>query len=369
MQQLNIVIFGLSITSSWGNGHATTFRGLVKALHHRGHSITFFEKDVPWYADNRDLPSPPFCETILYRNLQEVDAHSDRLERADLVIIGSFVPDSRALLDRARHCGNACLAFYDIDTPVTMAKLERGDYEYLHPDTIPEFDLYLSFTGGPCLDRLERHWGARWAQPLYCSVDPDLYYPESQALDYALGYLGTYSDDRQPTVEKLLMASAQRMPDARFCVAGAQYPEDVNWPGNVEHIQHIPPSQHRAFYNRQRFTLNVTRRDMIAMGYSPSVRLFEAGACGTAVISDYWGGLDSFFTIGEEILVAQNTEEALELLAMDDLNRRAIGERMRRKVLEQHTANHRAKELESYWRQSAALRRVEMARGSTALGR
>lgn len=373
MQQLNIVVFGLSITSSWGNGHATTFRSLLKALHRRGHQLSFFEKDVPWYANNRDLPAPPFCETILYRSLDEVDSYKPTLATADMVIIGSYVPDSHRLVEKVRRFTPACLAFYDIDTPVTLAKLDAGDFEYLHPETIPEFDLYLSFTGGPCLNRLEKHWGARSAQPLYCSVDPELYYPEPHStapLDYTLGYLGTYSNDRQPTVQRLLLNAAQRMPTSRFCVAGAQYPKKIDWPANVSHIEHIPPKQHRRFYNGQRFTLNVTRQNMIAAGYSPSVRLFEAGACGTPVISDYWEGLDEFFSIGEEILVARTTEEAVEYLNMDELNRRAVGERMRSTVMQHHTADHRAKELENYWRQSAMPPLAATATGTTlAAGR
>ncbi|MCW8196166.1 glycosyltransferase [Proteobacteria bacterium 005FR1] len=373
MQHLNIVVFGLSITSSWGNGHATTFRSLIKALNRRGHSVTFFEKDVPWYANNRDLPEPPFCETILYQSVEEVDRHEQIVAAADMVIIGSYVPDSDILADKVRRFAPVCLAFYDIDTPVTLAKLEAGDYEYLHPDTIPEFDIYLSFTGGPSLDELERRWDARWAQPLYCSVDPELYYPEPPSaapLEYTLGYLGTYSDDRQPTVQKLLIDSASRLPESRFCVAGAQYPKEINWPANVKHIEHIPPRQHRHFYNSQRFTLNVTRQSMIAAGHSPSVRLFEAGACGTPVISDYWEGLGDLFAIGEEILVASSTEEAVEYLQMDEVNRRAIGERMRNKVMREHTADHRAKELENYWRQSAMPPLATIATGSSmAAGR
>lgn len=373
MQQLKIVVFGLSITSSWGNGHATTFRSIIKALHRRGHQVTFFEKDVPWYANNRDLPEPPFCQTVLYRSPGEVDRYEDTLAAADMVIIGSYVPDSHTLVEKVRQFTRVCLAYYDIDTPVTLAKLDAGDYEYLHPDTIPEFDIYLSFTGGPSLDRLESRWSARWAQPLYCSVDPDLYYPEPSAaapLEYSLGYLGTYSDDRQPTVQSLLIDAAERLPESRFCVAGAQYPREINWPANVMHIEHIPPRQHRHFYNGQRFTLNVTRQNMIAAGYSPSVRLFEAGACGTPVISDYWEGLDELFTIGEEILVARSTEEAVAYLQMDEVNRRAIGERMRNKVMRQHTADHRAKELENYWRQSAMPPLATTATGSSiAAGR
>ncbi|MGQ9425449.1 CgeB family protein [Gilvimarinus sp. F26214L] len=353
--ELNIVVFGLSITSSWGNGHATTFRSLIKALNARGHHVSFFEKDVSWYAHNRDMPEPPFCETILYRSPDEVQRYEQTLGEADLIIIGSFVADAQEILHRVREVTPVCLAFYDIDTPVTLGKLARQDYEYLHPDMIPEFDLYLSFTGGPVLEKLESRWGAQRARPLYCSVDPELYFPETRTdpLPYTLGYLGTYSDDRQPTLQRLLIDSAQRMPKARFCVAGAQYPREINWPSNVKHVEHIPPREHRAFYNGQRFTLNVTRQDMIGAGYSPSVRLFEAGACAIPVMSDYWDGLEHFFSLGDEILVAQTTHEALDILNMDEDSRRRVGEAMYRRVLEEHTCDHRAMELEEYWREAA----------------
>lgn len=360
MKPLKIIIFGLSITSSWGNGHATTFRSLVKALAMRGHQITFFEKDVPWYANNRDLPEPPFCRTVLYQNVAEVAAFHDAIADADLVILGSYVNNAREISQQVKKLRPTCFGFYDIDTPVTLAKLERGDFEYLHPSMIPDFDIYWSFTGGPTLDFLEQKFGARRALPLYCSVDPDLYFHEPvpnndrDHRQYALGYLGTYSDDRQPTLHKLLIEPAQQLPDSRFCVAGAQYPSTIQWPTNVTTIEHIPPQQHCHFYNDQLFTLNVTRQDMVRAGYSPSVRLFEAGACGTPVITDFWPGLDTFFHLGEEILVARDSNHVLEYLSIDEEERLALGLRFRQRVLDGHTSRHRAMEIEHHWEQICA---------------
>lgn len=351
MQHLNIVIFGLSITSSWGNGHATTFRSLVKALHARGHHITFFEKDLPWYARHRDLPAPRYCETLVYKHLKELHQQDAIINSADLVILGSFVPDSEALLNWLRPFARPCLAFYDIDTPVTLAALDKGSCEYLRPQMIGQFDLYLSFSGGPSLAQLEQRWGAQRARPLYCSVDPELYYPEDCRRRYTLGYLGTYSADRQPGLQALMLDTAAALPTARFCVAGAQYPDHLQWPDNVEHREHIAPQQHRRFYNSQQFTLNITRNDMIKAGYSPSVRLFEAGACAVPVISDNWEGLEQFFGIGEDILVASNSAEVRAYLEMDEKSRLDIGHNMRRKVMAAHTSDHRARELENYWRE------------------
>jgi len=240
-------------------------------------------------------------------------------------------------------------AFYDIDTPVTLAKLARGDHEYLHPRQIPEYDLYLSFTGGPTLRRLERQFGAPRARQLYCSFDPELYFPEPQPLQWDLGYMGTYSDDRQPSVEAFLLEPARRHPQGRFIVAGPQYPDTAAWPRNVTYQPHLAPAEHRRFYNGQRFTLNVTRRDMIAAGWSPSVRLFEAAACGTPIISDRWPGLESLLVPHQEILLVDRTIEVLDILErVGKVERLRIAERARQRILAQHTAAHRAAELEGH---------------------
>jgi spore maturation protein CgeB len=347
---LNIVMLGLSITSSWGNGHATTYRALVKALDQRGHEVLFLERDVPWYAAQRDMPTPPFGRTCLYASLEELkDRYGAAIRKADLVIVGSYVPDGVPVGEYVTAEADGVTAFYDIDTPVTLTKLARNDYEYLSPALIPRYDLYLSFTGGPLLARLQREYRAQRARALYCSVDPEIYYPEETNQAYDLGYLGTYSSDRQPPLERLLLEPARRLPRQRFIVAGPQYPETIAWPSNVERVEHLPPGEHRRFYSTQRFTLNVTRAAMIEAGYAPSVRLFEAAACAVPVISDAWRGLDEFFTPGEEIFVCRTSEEARRCLAElpEDLRRR-VGENARRRALSAHTAAHRAQALEGY---------------------
>jgi spore maturation protein CgeB len=342
---MRIVLLGLSITSSWGNGHATNYRGLVKALAGRGHDVLFLERDVPWYASSRDLPEPPHGRTALYESLDELrEEHAAAVADADLVVVGSYVPDgvdvARWVLDRA----GGLVAFYDIDTPVTLAALERGECEYLVPDLVPRFDVYLSFTGGPTLERLERRHGARRARAFYCFVDPEEHRPQVSPERWALGYLGTYSADRQPAVERLLVEPARALPHLRFALAGPQYPEGIEWPPNVERIEHLPPSEHADFYAAQRFAVNVTRADMRAAGWSPSVRLFEAAACATPVVSDWWEGLDAFFEPGREILV----EESLEHLRRVGAEAaREFGEAARARVLREHTAEHRAEQLEA----------------------
>lgn len=348
--ELNIVILGLSITSSWGNGHATTYRGLVRELEARGHRVLFLERDKPWYADNRDLPEPPYCQTVIYSDLQELRTkYADAVAAADLVIVGSYVPDGVEVGKWVQATARGIRAFYDIDTPVTLAKLRRRDYEYLSPELIPEYDLYLSFTGGPTLEFLEQRYGAPATRALYCSVDPELYYPEKTELKYDLGYLGTYSKDRQPALQVCLLQAAKKWSPGRFVVAGPQFPEKLVWPENVAYITHLPPAAHRSFYNSQRFTLNITRRDMRQAGYSPSVRLFEAAACGVPIISDSWPGLESFFRPDEEILISNSPEDTLRYLQqLAEKERQQISARARQKVLENHTAAHRAAQLEGY---------------------
>lgn len=353
-----IVIIGLSVTSSWGNGHATTYRALMRALDRRGHEVLFLERDVPWYRDNRDLPAPPYGRTCLYRSLDELRAeHAEAVRTADLVVVGSYVPDGIAVGEWVTGVAEGVSAFYDIDTPVTLAALERGGAAYLSRELIPRYDLYLSFTGGPTLRRLEREFGSPMARALYCSVDPQAYYPQADDPEWDLGYLGTYAADRQPALERLLLEPARSRPESRFVAAGPAYPEDVDWPRNVKRIEHLPPSEHRGFYNRQRLTLNITRADMVRAGYSPSVRLFEAAACGVPIISDRWPGLDTLFEPGREIFTADTAAQVLRVLSLPADELREVGERARRRVLGTHTAAHRAGELEAYLEAAGEYRR------------
>jgi spore maturation protein CgeB len=358
---LKIVILGLSITSSWGNGHATTYRALVRALDARGHDVLFLERDVPWYAANRDMPALAFARLGLYDDMEQLTrVYSEAIRTADLVIVGSYVPEGVAVGDWVLRIAQGLVAFYDIDTPVTLAKLRRGDFEYLEPRQIASYGLYLSFAGGPTLSLLEDSYGSPAARPLYCAVDPQLYFPEAHSLRWDLGYMGTYSVDRQPTLERLLVEPARRDPASRFVVAGPNFPAEIQWPANVARIDHLPPSKHRTFYNSQRYTLNVTRADMVAVGYSPSVRLFEAAACGTVIISDLWAGLETIFRLDEELLVARSAADVLAYLHdLDEEQRSAIGQRARGAVMHRHTAAHRAVELEGYFDQ--LVKRVAIA--------
>jgi spore maturation protein CgeB len=341
---MRLVVLGLTLSSSWGNGHATTFRALLSAFAERGHQILFLERDKPWYADHRDLPNPDFCELAYYGSLAELERWRGEVETADAVMVGSYVPEGVAVGRWVQRQAGGTTCFYDIDTPVTLARLERGDDEYLTPELIPGYDIYFSFTGGPTLDRIEREFGSPCARALYCSVDTDRYRPLDVPQRWDLSYLGTYSSDRQPTLERLLIEPARARPDLRFVVAGPQYPEDIDWPANVERIEHLPPAEHPEFYAASRFTLNVTRADMIAAGWSPSVRLFEAGACGTPIISDRWAGIEDIFEPGREIVLADTAEDVTRALARPA---EAIGKAARQAVLAGHSARRRAEQFEA----------------------
>jgi len=358
---MKLVVLGLSLSSAWGNGHSTTFRALLKAFAARGHDILFLERDVPWYAGARDLADPDYCRLTFYADLSDLRHWADQIAKADAVIVGSYVPEGVAVGRFVQHVAEGVTAFYDIDTPVTLAKLARNDFEYLSPEVIPGYDVYLSFTGGPTLNLLEQNYGSPASHALYCSVDPVLYAPTGEPKRWDLSYLGTYSPDRQPSLERLLLAPARALPQQRFVVAGAQYPTNIAWPANVERIEHLPPAKHATFYSTSRFTLNVTRADMIAVGWSPSVRLFEAGACGTPIVSDIWDGIDSLFVPGREILLAKDSDTVMNALSGADAT--AIGQAARARVLAEHTAAHRAAELEAHLEKGTAARSVmsEMA--------
>ena len=347
--QLNCVFLGLSITSSWGNGHATTYRGLLKELANRGYAVTFLERDVPWYASHREFEELPYCTVALYNSLEELkDRFTPLIRTADVVVVGSYVPDGIAVGEWVTATARNLTAFYDIDTPVTLSNLEKGRCEYLSADLCPKYHLYLSFTGGPMLDFIERKLGSPCARALYCSVDPALYYPQSEVARWDIAYLGTYAVDRQSALERLLLTVARNHPHLHFVVAGPQYPDNVVWPPNVERIEHLPASDHRQFYNSQKFALNLTRRDMIRSGYSPSVRLFEAGACAIPVLTDEWPGLKTFYEPISEILPVRTDADLAFYSKMLEEQRMQVADRARQRTLRFHTAAVRAREFETH---------------------
>ncbi|QRN96182.1 glycosyltransferase [Archangium violaceum] len=347
---MKLVIFGLTVSSSWGNGHATLWRGLISALTARGHRVVFFERDQPFYASHRDLLAlPRGAELILYSSWDEALPHARRhLRDADVGMVTSYCADGIEAGRLVLGSPVPVKSFYDMDTPVTLERAERGErVEYIGPEGLGDYDIVLSYTGGEALTGLRRLFGARHAVPLYGSVDPRVHYPVPPKEHYQghLSYLGTYAANRQQALERLFLEPARRMPERRFVIGGAQYPRDFAWTENLYFVQHLPPSEHPSFYCSSALTLNVTRAPMAARGWCPSGRLFEAAACGTPVLSDAWEGLESFFRPGEELLIAHSTEDALEALSLSPEELARMGRRARERALTEHTAERRAEEL------------------------
>jgi spore maturation protein CgeB len=347
---MNLAIFGLSVSSSWGNGHAALWRGLIGGLLRDGHRVTFFERDTPWYAAHRDLWAlPEGGHLVLYRTWSEVrKTAAGAVAEADAAIVTSYCPDGQPAARLVLESGVEVRCFYDLDTPVTLARLQAGEaVEYLPPEGLGGFDVVLSYTGGRALDMLQIRLGARRVVPIYGSVDPAPYRRVEAQPHYGarLSYMGTYAADRQAALERLFVAPARGRPMDRFVIGGAQYPESFPWASNIFFVRHLPPDEHAAFYSSSRLTLNVTRSAMAGMGWCPSGRLFEAAACGTPIVTDEWDGLADFFEPSGEILIARDTGDVMAALDLPDDAIDAIGRRARDRVLSEHTARKRAGEL------------------------
>ncbi len=347
---MNLVIFGLSISSSWGNGHATLWRGLLKALVRRGHRIAFFEKDVSWYASHRDLHEMSGVELVLYPSWEDVEPLARRrVAECDAAIVTSYCPDAQNaanLLDSS----NILRLFYDLDTPVTLHRLRAGEVvDYVPKNGYADFDLVLSYTGGAALSELQTRLGAKRALPIYGSVDPEVHHPVAPSNRWRgdLSYLGTCASDRQAGVNRLLVEPARKRSDLKFVIGGAMYDGTFPWTSNIYFHQHVPPADHSSFYCSSRTTLNVTREAMAAFGYCPSGRLFEAAACAAPIITDVWEGLDRFYTPGEEIIAALSSEDVLKALDRSAFDLTNIARRAFERTMDQHTAAHRAVEFEN----------------------
>lgn len=347
---MKITIFGLTISSSWGNGHATPYRAIIKALHRQGHRIHFYEKDVPYYAAHRDLDQPESCDLHLYSEWHDIRRQALRhAQDSDAVICASFCPEGARIVDEVLDLGRPLKVFYDLDTPVTLNNLERGGTDYLRGDQIPEFDLYLSFTGGETLEELTTRWGAQLALPLYGCVDASVHTRVASRPEFAcdLSYMGTYAADRQQKLDDFLLEPSRRLSECSFVLAGSLYPWDWPWPQNVRRFEHLAPSAHAALYSSSRLTLNITRKEMARWGYCPSGRFFEAAACGTPILTDWFEGLDTFFEVtgAPELLVADSFADAIAAIGLPDSKLQKMAARARERTLSQHTGEQRAAQL------------------------
>ena len=343
---LKITLFGLTLSSSWGNGHATPYRAILSALYRLGHRVTFYERDVPYYARHRDFTQCAFCDLKLYSSWEEVRGTAlSEAAASDVAITASYVPEGARIADELLTLDGPLRVFYDLDTPITLQRLAEGDTDYVRARQLAGFDLVLSWTGGDALTALQRDFRVRLARPLFGCVDSDVYRPVPPCPEesWELSYMGTYAADRQAKLESLFLEPARLRPASRFLLAGSLYPPEWQWPVNVERSEHVSPADHPALYCSSRLTLNLTREAMAASGYCPSGRFFEAAACGSPIITDWFEGLDSFFEPGEEVIVASETADVVRALERPDAELRRIAARARERTLDEHTGVQRAK--------------------------
>lgn len=348
---MKFTLFGLTISSSWGNGHATPYRAIIGALARMGHQVTFYEKDVHYYAAHRDLPQSDACRLVLYSEWGEVRDEALREAAAsDVTINASYCPGGAHIVDDVLGLEHPLKVFYDLDTPVTLENLSLNDVDYLRRDQVPQFGLYLSFTGGRTLDVLTNVWRARRAAALYGCVDPDVHARVWPRPDFRcdLSYMGTFAADRQQKLDRLFMWPAEQKPDSQFVLAGSLYPWNWQWPKNLRRFEHVAPNDHPAFYSSSRMTLNITRKGMATYGYCPSGRLFEAAACATPVVSDWFEGLDAFFTPRHEIVIAHTEQDVIDVLGASDSELERIAQQARQRTLDEHTGEVRARQLIEY---------------------
>lgn len=349
---MHFVIFGLTVSSSWGNGHATLWRGLLKAMNRRGHTAKFYERDVPYYASARDdWPTPDGVNVRLFNSFEDVRQEIARdLACADVAMVTSYCQDGPAASQMIFESNVAVSAFYDLDTPITLDALRSSErVRYLPDEGLSQFSIVLSYTGGRALEELRSRLGARHTAPLYGWVDPETHAPAVSKAEFrsTLSYLGTYAADRQKALEELFVSPARTMPQERFVIGGAQYPDAFPWSENIFFVRHLPPGCHASFFCSSRATLSVTRRAMAEYGHCPSGRLFEASACGTPLLSDTWEGLDTFFTPYSEIMPVRTRADVINALSLSDCELVRLGQAARERTLAHHTAEHRVSELEA----------------------
>ena len=316
-----------------------------------GHQVHFFEKDVPYYRIRRDFDQCDYCRLVLYQDWNNIRREAlDCARSSDVVITASYLPEGQRINDDVLELSAPLRIYYDLDTPVSLGKLENGGVEYIRADQFAAFDLVLSFTGGKGLEVLEQRYQARLARPLYGCVDPEDYQrvPVSKEFACDLSYMGTHAADRQHKLDKLFLEPCRRHPEKQFVLAGSMYPWDWQWPLNVRRMEHIAPYDHPGFYSSSRLTLNITRTEMARWGWCPSGRFFEAAACGTPVITDWWEGLDDFFDPWTEIRVVRSPEEVESALALPESDLNDMAGRARQRTLDEHTGHVRARQLMAY---------------------
>jgi spore maturation protein CgeB len=356
MSRLRITFFGSSLVSSYWNGAATYYRGLLRALAARGYALTFNEPDAYDRQAHRDLAEdPPYARVRVYRTAQERDALlEEAFAASDWVVKCSGVGVWDAELEAALGAGAggvARTAFWDVDAPATLAALERDPAHPLHA-TLPRIDHVFTYGGGPPVVRRYRAVGARRCTPIYNGLDPDAHRPVARSgpARWDALFMGNRLPDREARVEALFFQVAERLPERRFALGGEGW-GDRRMPANVEYLGHVPTARHNEVNSAARLVLNIHRDSMVENGWSPATRMFEAAGAAACQVTDAWTGIEEFFEPGREVLVAEDTAAmARQVGTVDDERARAVGEAARRRALADHTYEARAAELDAVLR-------------------
>jgi spore maturation protein CgeB len=352
---LRFAFFGSSLVSSYWNGACTYYRGLIRSLHARGHSTTFYEPRAYERQEHRDIPDPPWAEVVIYEP-EDVLEVVRRAADVDVVVKTSGVGVKDEELERAvRELSGPRLAvFWDVDAPATLARLEADERNPLRA-LVAEYDLVLTYGGGDPVVRRYEQLGARRCVPVYNALDPTTHFPAvpEARFEADLSFLGNRLPDREERVDDFFFAAAERAPAGGFCLGGNGW-DGKPMPSNVSWVGHVGTADHNAFNSSPLAVLNVTRQSMAENGWSPPTRIFEAAGAGACLITDAWEGIEEFLKPGDEVLtardgseVARHVEELYPELA------RAIGGAARERVLGEHTYERRAEQVEQIL--SAAL--------------
>jgi spore maturation protein CgeB len=348
---LTISFFGSSLVSALWNGAATYYRGIIKALYHKGHKTIFYEPDIYDRQNNRDIPDPEWAEVVVYKpEEKEIYRILEKTSDSDIIVKASGVGMFDDLLEKAvldfRRPGQLVI-FWDVDAPAT---LDRVNYYNDDPfkKLIPEYDLILTYGGGdPVIDAYKKA-GAKQCFPVYNALDPQTHHPVAPLDEYKcdLAFLGNRLPDREKRVEQFFLETAYKMPEKKFILGGSGWGDKQMSP-NIKFLNHVFTKDHNAFNCSPLAVLNISRESMAKYGFSPATRIFEAAGAGACIITDYWEGIEFFLEPGKEILIAKDGDEVAEiLLSLDEDKSKTIGNAAMKKVLDKHTYSHRAEELE-----------------------
>lgn len=348
---MRIAFFGSSLVSAYWNGAATYYRGIIRALHARGHRVTFFEPDAYDRQAHRDCPDPPWATIRVYGNsASAVLAALDEAAGSDMIIKASGVGVFDDLLEEGvlcHQCRGTSVVFWDVDAPATLDRMQKYPSDPFAP-LIARYDMILTYGGGKPVTAAYEALGARRCAAIYNAVDPQTHHPSHPRRRFSgdLCFLGNRLPDREARVEEFFLSPAQRLADRHFVLGGSGW-ADKRMPCNVRYVGHVGVSDHNAFNCSPLAVLNIARDSMARYGFSPATRVFEAAGAGACLITDAWEGIEQFLEPGREVLVARSGAEVAEVLCgLRPREAHMIGQAALRRVLQEHTYDRRAEEFE-----------------------